>query len=266
MRPAPVTPGSRVSLRTRDAQPPPGLPRHLDGATRTLLDRLTQLQYALYAEATQGLLVVLQGRDASGKDATINAICGAFNQQGCVVTSFKSPSADELAHDYLWRVHRAMPARRIVGIFNRSHYEDVLAVRVRGLVPRTVWAKRYRQINEFERTLTECGTTIVKICLHVSKAEQRRRLLERLTNPRKNWKFAEEDLVDRARWDGYTQAYRDMLSRCSTRWAPWYVVPADDKHARNYLVASVLVAALERMAPRIPAGNPKLLARMKKII
>ena len=173
--------------------------------------------------------------------------------------------ADELAHDYLWRVHTAMPARRIIGIFNRSHYEDVLAVRVRGLAPRTVWARRYRQINEFERMLTESGTTVVKICLQVSKREQRRRLMARLTDPRKNWKFSEADLAGRAQWDDYTGAYREMLSRCSTRWAPWYVIPADDRHARNYLVASVLVAALERMAPRMPTASPKILARIKAL-
>jgi len=158
-----------------------------------------------------------------------------------------------------------MPPRRIIGVFNRSHYEDVLVARVQRLVPRAVWTKRYRQINEFERTLVESGTTIVKICLHVSRAEQRRRLLERLTDPHKNWKFSEDDLAARAAWDEYTVAYRDMLARCSTRWAPWYVIPADDKHSRNYLVASVLVSALQRLHPRYPAAKPALLRRMKDL-
>jgi PPK2 family polyphosphate:nucleotide phosphotransferase len=265
MRPAPVSPGSRVSLRSRDAQPPAGLPRNLPAATDALLYRLADLQGALYAEATRALLVVLQGRDASGKDATIKAVCGALNPMGTVVASFGVPTSTDLAHDYLWRVHRATPARRMVGVFNRSHYEDVLAVRVMHLVPRREWVKRYRHINEFERMLSESGTTVVKICLHVSKREQRRRLMARLTDPRKNWKFSEADLAGRAQWVEYTRAYRDLLSRCSTRWAPWYVIPADDRHARNYLVASVLVAALERMAPRMPTASPKILARFKAL-
>jgi len=255
-----------VSLRGNDAAPPPGLPRDLHAATDTLLDRLADLQAALYAERTRAVLIVIQGRDASGKDATIKTVCGTFNAQGCVVTSFKAPTATELAHDYLWRAHRAMPARGMIGVFNRSHYEDVLAVRVLRLVPRSMWARRYRQINEFERMLTESGTTIVKVCLHVSKAEQRRRLLERLANPKKSWKFSEDDLIARAHWQEYTRAYRDMLARCSTPWAPWYVIPADERHARNYLVANVLNAAFERLRPRYPTLDPTLVKRMKRVV
>lgn len=265
MRPTPVPPGSRVRLRSRDAHPPAGLPRNLAAATDTLLQRLADLQGALYAENERALLLVLQGRDASGKDATVKAVCGALNPMGTIVTSFGVPTTTDLAHDYLWRVHRAAPARRMVGVFNRSHYEDVLAVRVMRLVPRRVWDKRFRHINEFERLLTDSGTTVVKIFLHVSKHEQRRRLMARLTDPRKNWKFSEADLVGRAEWHDYTRAYRDMLSRCSTRWAPWYVIPADDRHARNYLVATVLVAALERMAPRMPLVKAKVLTRLKAL-
>lgn len=266
MRPAPITPGHRVALRNRDAAPPAGLPRDLHTATDALLGRLTSLQNAFYADGSRALLVVMQGRDASGKDATIKAVCGAFNPQGCRVSSFKAPTATELAHDYLWRAHKAMPAKRMVAVFNRSHYEDVLVVRVQRLAPRAAWSKRYRQINEFERMLTECGTLIVKFCLHVSRGEQRRRLLERLADQQKSWKFAEDDLVARAHWDEYTVAYRDMLARCSTSWAPWYLIPADDKHARNYLVASVLVAALERAHPRYPALRPALARRFKGLI
>jgi PPK2 family polyphosphate:nucleotide phosphotransferase len=266
MRPAPISPGRRVSLRRRDAAPPPGLPRDLHAATETLLTRLSDLQSAFYADGNRAMLVVIQGRDASGKDATIKAVCGAFNPQGCTVSSFKVPTATELAHDYLWRVHEVMPPRRMIAVFNRSHYEDVLVARVKRLVPFAVWSKRYHQINEFERMLTECGTSIVKICLHVSKAEQRRRLLERLTDSTKSWKFADEDLVARAHWDEYTAAYRAMLSRCSTPWAPWYVIPADDRHTRNYLVASVLVAALERMHPRYPTLNPRLVRQAKAMV
>jgi len=266
MRPAPVSPGHRVSLRKRDAAPPPGLPRDLHAATTALLARLSDLQSAFYTDGTRAMLVVIQGRDASGKDATIKAVCGAFNPQGCDVTSFKAPSTTELGHDYLWRAHRVMPARRMIAVFNRSHYEDVLVARVQRLVPRAVWSKRYRQINEFERMLSESGTTIVKICLHVSKAEQRRRLLERLTDAKKSWKFSEDDVVARAHWDEYTAAYRDMLSRCSTPWAPWYVIAADDKHARNYLIASILVAAFERLHPRYPTLSPKLVRQTKAMV
>jgi PPK2 family polyphosphate:nucleotide phosphotransferase len=265
MRPAPISAGTRVSLRKRDAEPPPGLPHDLAAATDTLLTRLGDLQARLFAEGSRALLVVLQGRDASGKDATIKTVCGAFNPQGCQVTSFKVPTVTELAHDYLWRAHRAMPPRGFIGVFNRSHYEDVLVARVQHLVPRSTWVKRFHQINEFERMLTESGMTIVKICLHVSKAEQKRRLLERLSDPTKNWKFSEDDLAARARWDDYTAAYHDMLVRCSTKWSPWFVVPADHRHARNYLVASVLVATLTRMRPRYPALRRGVLARMKAI-
>jgi PPK2 family polyphosphate:nucleotide phosphotransferase len=265
MRPTPVAPGTRVSLKASDAAPPSGLLSGLSAATDALLARITSLQAAMYAEAKRALLIILQGRDASGKDATIKAVCGAFNPQGCDVTSFRQPSETELAHDYLWRVHTVMPRVRMVGIFNRSHYEDVLVVRVNRLVRRSVWEARYRQINEFERMLTENGVSIVKICLHVSKREQRRRLAERMKDPEKNWKISASDLDDRARWHDYTVAYRDMLAKCSTRWAPWYLVPADDRHARNYLVAAILAGALERMAPRYPQADPKLLARVKKL-
>ena len=243
-----------------------GLPPDLHAATESLLARLADLQAKLYAEAQRSLLIVIQGRDASGKDATIKAVFGAFNPQGCDVTSFKAPTTTELAHDYLWRAHRAMPARGMVGVFNRSHYEDVLAARVMDLVPRSVWTKRFRQINEFERALAEEGMTIVKLCLHVSKAEQRRRLLERLADPRKSWKFSEDDVTAREQWDEYTVAYRDMLARCSTTWAPWYVIPADDKHSRNYMVASVIAAAMERMKLRYAPVDQKLARRFKKMV
>jgi PPK2 family polyphosphate:nucleotide phosphotransferase len=265
MRPSPVVPGTRVSLKGGDAKPPSGLPSDLPAATDALLARIASLQAAMYAEAKRSLLVILQGRDASGKDATIKAVCGAFNPQGCEVTSFRQPSEIERAHDYLWRVHAAMPPARMVGIFNRSHYEDVLVVRVNRLVRRSVWQDRYRQINEFEHMLVGSGMEIVKICLHVSKREQRRRLAERMKDPEKNWKISASDLDDRARWHDYTVAYRDMLSKCSTRWAPWYVVPADDRHARNYMVAAILAAALERIAPHYPKADRTLLARFKKL-
>lgn len=264
MRLVPVPPGSRVSLHTRDAAPPASLPGDLKGAMAPMLEKLHELQEALYGEGTRSLLIILQGRDASGKDGTIGHVGTAFNQQGCRVTAFKQPSHEELAHDFLWRVHRACPPRGSIGVFNRSQYEDVLAVRVHNLVPRSDWAKRFGQINEFEHMLTANGTTIVKLFLHVSKAEQRRRLLQRANDPEKNWKLSASDIEERGMWHDYTRAYQDVLSRCSTPWAPWYVVPADDKEARNYLVTGVLLAVLKRMAPVFPTGNPRIVGRFKR--
>jgi PPK2 family polyphosphate:nucleotide phosphotransferase len=262
----PVSPGSRARLAARDAQAPHGLPRDIDAATGRLLDELTRFQDALYAEGRRALLVVLQGRDAAGKDGTIRHVCRAFNPQGTVVASFGAPTGQELAHDYLWRVHAAMPPRGKIGVFNRSHYEDVLAARVHRLVPPAVWRPRYRQINEFERTLTECGVTIVKFFLHISHGEQRRRLAQRLADPHKNWKLSESDIADFPLWDAYTPAYRDVLARCSTRWAPWYIVPADDKAKRNYMVADVLRATLRKMGPKYPRASPALLKRAKRLL
>jgi PPK2 family polyphosphate:nucleotide phosphotransferase len=265
MRLLPIPPGSRVRLRNREAAVAPGpMPTDIKKATEDMLEVLRKLQAALYAESKRALLVVLQGRDASGKDGTVTHVCSAFNPAGCTVSSFKQPSAVELAHDYLWRVHRVTPARGMVGVFNRSQYEDVLAVRVHQLQPRSVWSKRYAQINAFEQMLTASGTVIIKLFLHVSKAEQRHRLLERTRDPLKNWKISASDLADRERWDDYTLAYQDMLSRCSTPWAPWYVVPADDKATRNYLVSGVILAVLRRMAPQFPRVNSRLLARYRR--
>jgi len=266
MRLAPVSPGSRVRLHDRDALPPASLPTELREETDAIHGHLHDLQERLYAESTRSLLIVLQGRDAAGNDGTTNHVGSAFNQMGCSVTSFKQPTAKELSHDYLWRVHQAVPARGTIGIFNRSHYEDVLAVRVHGLEPRRVWAARYAQINAFEQMLTANGVVIVKFFLHISRAEQRRRLLSRINDERKNWKISESDLADRKRWSVYTQAYEDVLARCSTPWAPWYVVPADDKTARNYLVSGVLLAALRRLAPTYPAARRHLLARYRRLL
>jgi PPK2 family polyphosphate:nucleotide phosphotransferase len=265
MRLVPIQPGSRVRLRSSDAAPPASLPHDLDQAIKTMLHQLSDLQEHLYAEDKRALLIVLQGRDASGKDGTVTHICGAFNPQGTRVTSFKVPTSEEAAHDYLWRVHHAVPARRYVGVFNRSHYEDVLVPRVHGLVPRAVWAKRFGQINDFERMLTENNVVILKFFLHVSRAEQAQRLRERAKDPTKQWKISASDISERHCWHDYTRAYQDVLSRCSTAWAPWYVVPADDKKARNYLVAGVLLATLQRLKPSYPPADPKLIARVKRL-
>jgi PPK2 family polyphosphate:nucleotide phosphotransferase len=264
MRLVPIPPGTRVRLRNRDAVAPGPMPADIKAATNGLLEQLGELQAALYAESKRALLIVLQGRDASGKDGTVAHVCSAFNQAGCSVSSFKQPTPEELAHDYLWRVHRVTPARGKVGVFNRSQYEDVLAVRVHKLQPRSVWIKRYSEINAFEQMLTANGTVIIKFFLHVSKAEQRHRLMARTRDPLKNWKISASDLADREVWDDYTAAYQDVLSRCSTPWAPWYVVPADDKAARNYLVSGVILAVLKRMKPQFPRVNSRLLARYRR--
>jgi PPK2 family polyphosphate:nucleotide phosphotransferase len=265
MRLVPVTPGSRARLRISDATPPRAIPHDLEEATKPLLHGLRDQQEMLYAEGKRSLLVVLQGRDAAGKDGTVKHICSAFNPQGTHVTSFKVPAGEEASHDYLWRVHRAVPPRGYVGVFNRSQYEDVLVTRVHNLVPRAVWSKRYAQINEFERMLTENGVTIVKFFLHISRAEQARRLRDRAADPTKQWKVSDSDVRERGYWQEYTLAYQDVLSRCSTPWAPWYVVPADDKQARNYLVAGVLLAVLQRMKPAYPPADPKLVSRVKRL-
>jgi PPK2 family polyphosphate:nucleotide phosphotransferase len=230
----------------------------LEAETSVLLDRLHSLQEAFHADSRHALLLVLQGRDASGKDGVIKTVYGAFNPTGVQVAAFGPPTALELRHDFLWRVHQVVPPRGMVGVFNRSHYEDVLAVRVRELVPESVWRARYAHINAFEQMLTDNGVIIRKCMLHVSRNEQHERLKARLDDPTKNWKFRLEDLKDRDRWDAYTDAYREMLERCSTPSAPWYVVPSDDKAVRNHLIARMLVETLESTKPRFPPMDDRV--------
>lgn len=225
----------------------------LEQATSDLLTRLAALQDAFHADGRHALLLILQGRDASGKDGVIKSVYGAFNPTGVQVAAFGPPTALELRHDFLWRVHQVVPPRGMIGVFNRSHYEDVLAVRVRKLAPVSVWQARFAQINHFEEMLHANGVVIRKCFLHISQEEQRARLLARLDDPTKNWKFRVEDLDDRARWDDYTEAYREALTRCSTPDAPWFVVPADNKALRNFLVAKMLVETLESLNPSYPA-------------
>jgi PPK2 family polyphosphate:nucleotide phosphotransferase len=216
------------------------------------LGRLAALQDRLWAEANHAVLVIIQGIDAAGKDGTIKHVAGAFNPQGCVVTSFKVPSALELAHDYLWRVHQRVPAKGEIGVFNRSHYEEVLVVRVHKLVPEAVWSSRYNQINAFEAMLTSCGTTIVKFFLHISKEEQRQRFQSRYDDPTKHWKFSMGDLEERKRWDDYIGAFEDMLARTSTPQAPWYVIPSDHNWFRNLAVAEILGDVIADLKPEYP--------------
>ncbi len=222
------------------------------------LERLTELQDVLWAESKRSLLVVLQGIDTGGKDGTIKHVFTGVNPQGVQVTAFKQPTPVELAHDFLWRVHNAVPPKGYIGIFNRSHYEDVLVVRVHNLVPKKIWKDRYDQINQFEQTLTESGTTILKFFLYISKDEQKKRLEQRLEDPTKQWKFAMGDLAERKRWDNYIAAYEDVLTRCNTDYAPWHIVPANHKWYRNLAVTGTIVETLEGMDLKYPAPAENL--------
>ncbi len=255
-----VEPGTAPKLADRDPGLRVGASDKGAGIERLagLVERLSLLHNRLSAEATRSLLLVLQGMDTAGKDGTIRHVLTGVNPQNCRVVSFREPSASELAHDFLWRVHAVCPARGEITIFNRSHYEDVVAVRVRKLAPEERWRPRYEHIRSFERMLSDEGTTIVKVFLQVSKAEQRRRLQERLDNPEKCWKFRVGDLDDRERFAQFTAAYEDVIEATSTAWAPWYVVPADHNWVRNLAVAEILVQALERLDPKVPPPDPAL--------
>ena len=248
-----VRSGRRVRLRDLDPAAAHGWTK--ETAAPELgrqLDRLTELQDRLWAEGKHAVLVVLQGIDAAGKDGTIRKVMTAFNPQGCPVTSFKVPSSEELAHDYLWRIHKAVPRKGEVGIFNRSHYEDVLVVRVHEIVPKAVWRTRYDEINAFERHLAANGTTIVKFFLSISKDEQRERFQERYDDPAKRWKFSMGDLAERERWDDYQAAFDDVLSKTSTDVAPWYVIPANRNWFRNLAVATILADTMAGLKPTYP--------------
>jgi PPK2 family polyphosphate:nucleotide phosphotransferase len=249
-----VEPGSPADLGTRDPGERVGADGKAEGLARIeeLVERLGGLHNRLFAEATRAVLLILQGMDTAGKDGTIRNVLTGVNPQGCRVVSFREPTSTELAHDYLWRIHRACPARGELGIFNRSQYEDVVAVRVRHLEPDRVWKRRYEHIRSFERMLSDEGTSVVKVFLHLSRDEQRKRLEERLQNPAKRWKFRAGDLDDRALWDEYQSAWEDAITETSTEWAPWYVVPADHNWVRNLAVAQILVDELERLDPKLP--------------
>ncbi len=217
-----------------------------------LRDKFIRWQQVLWSEGKQKLLIVLQATDAGGKDSTIRKVFMGVNPQGVKVVSFKAPSTLERSHDYLWRVHQAVPPAGMIGVFNRSHYEDVLVVRVDKLAPEKVWRKRYQQINDFERMLSETGTKILKFYLHISKDEQRERFQDRLDVPEKHYKFSLDDLEKRKQWDAYRDAFEEALTRCSTEWAPWYVIPADQKWYRNLAISEIIVKTLEDMNPQFP--------------
>lgn len=255
-----VTPGEIVDLAQIDPATTPAAPGDGD-KERTLKvadelrTELAGLQERLYAERKQSLLVVLQAIDAGGKDGTIKHVFGGLNPSSCRVASFGVPSDKELAHDFLWRVHPHAPARGEVVVFNRSHYEDVLVVRVKQLVEEAVWRGRYRLINDFELNLAAAGTRVVKIFLHISEEEQAERFRARLNDPTKRWKFRRADLEDRALWDQYRDAFAEAVSQTATGYAPWYVVPADRKWYRNWAVSRILVDTLDAMAPHYPPGE-----------
>ncbi len=238
----------------------PGDPRDTGGETKEaakaetgrLRRRLAVLQEKLYADGRYALLIVLQGMDASGKDGVVRHVFRGVNPQGVRVHSFKQPTPRESAQDFLWRVHQAVPPKGMIGIFNRSHYEDVLVVRVHGLVPEGVWRSRYARINDFEHLLAESGVRILKFCLHISKEEQRRRFDRRLLDARRHWKFSPDDLRERQHWAEYQRAYAEMLEACATPHAPWTIVPADHKWYRNLVVGRAVVAALEEMRLHYP--------------
>jgi len=249
-----VEPGQKIDLETIDASAKPaGLDReHAEHEFASLTERLRDLQHLMYAEGKRSLLVVLQGRDAAGKDGTIRGVFGPMNPQGCRVTSFKVPSKEELAQDFLWRCHKVAPRRGQIAIFNRSHYEDVLVVRVHDLVPESVWSKRYDHINAFERLLADNDTMILKFYLHIDRQEQLERFSKRIDNPKKNWKISDADYSERPYWDSYSRAFEDALSRCSTEYAPWYVIPANRKWFRNLVIAEIVADAMERLRMRFP--------------
>jgi PPK2 family polyphosphate:nucleotide phosphotransferase len=240
-----ITGKKKIKLKHFDPDHDAGLTREeADAKTAALCDEMMELQELLYAASEQSVLIVLQGRDTSGKDGTIRVVMGPLNSLACNVASFKVPTANELAHDFLWRVHQQTPARGQMTIFNRSHYEDVLVVRVHKLAPKPIWKARYDHINHFEQLLLDSNTILLKFYLHISQKEQEERLLEREQDATKAWKLSVGDWKEREHWDAYTEAYEDALNRCSTKDAPWHIVPANKKWFRNLAVAQTIVDAL----------------------
>ena len=237
---------SPVKLRDFDPEYDAGLDKEAgEEKLKKLSAELTRLQELLYAAGQQSVLIVLQGRDTSGKDGTIKTVMGPLNSLGCQVASFKVPTSEELAHDFLWRIHKHTPGKGEITVFNRSHYEDVLVVRVHKIVPEKVWRSRYVHINDFEKLLAESNTIVLKFYLHISKQEQEQRLLEREQDATKYWKLSAGDWKEREHWNDYTRAYEDALSQCSTKHAPWFIVPANKKWFRNLAVAEAVVSALK---------------------
>lgn len=249
-----VKPGTQVRLKTLPTDTTPGIKGKPDveAILRKTAEKMAVLQYLMFAESKRALLIVLQAMDTGGKDGSIKHVMTGLNPAGVRVTSFKVPSAEEMSHDFLWRIHHAVPPKGDFGIFNRSQYEDVIVVRVHDLVPRSVWKARYDQINAFEQHLTLNGVTILKFFLHISKDEQKRRIQARMDDPERRWKLSPADFKERDFWDDYQQAYEDALIRCSTPWAPWYIIPADKKWFRNLAVAQIMLETLESLKMKFP--------------
>ena len=249
-----VKPGTQVDLSILDTAETDDFksPKDAKKALKKDRKRLAALQERFYAWDNKALLIVLQGMDTAGKDGTIRHVMSGVNPQGVTVTSFKVPTPEERAHDYLWRIHKAAPKRSTIGIFNRSYYEDVLVVRVHNLVSPEVWGQRYEQINAFEKFLTDNNVVVLKFFLHISKDEQARRLQARLDTPEKRWKFNKNDLKERKLWDDYIAAYTDAVQKCSTEYAPWYIVPSDNKWYRNYVVGRIITETLTDLNPQFP--------------
>jgi PPK2 family polyphosphate:nucleotide phosphotransferase len=255
-----IAPGSKVDLGAHQPDSHLGLRGESSARERTAkrAKRMADLATMLMAEHKRSVLVVLQGMDASGKDGTVKHCLGGLNPMSVRVAGFRAPNSTELAHDFLWRIHQVLPQRGEIGIFNRSHYEDVLVVRVEELVPKQVWKKRYAAINAFEQHLANEGTIVVKLFLHISQAAQAKRFRERISDPTKNWKFSPDDLAKREKWDEYMTAYRAMLERTSTAAAPWHVVPADHKWVRDAVVTDILTRALDKLDLKWPELAPEM--------
>jgi PPK2 family polyphosphate:nucleotide phosphotransferase len=249
-----VNPGSKIRLSEFDAgfKDQHESHEHALPEIEAYSQKLHDLQYLMYAEGKRSLLICLQGRDAAGKDGTINHVLGAMNPQGCSVTGFKVPSKEEAAHDFLWRYHQATPAQGHVAIFNRSHYEDVLVVRVHNLVPKKVWSQRYEHINHFEKLLHDNGTHILKFYLHIDPEEQLERFKQRIEDPARHWKISDGDYAERPFWDEYSEAFEDALSKCSTEYAPWFVIPSNHKWFRNLAISRIVAETLESLDMKFP--------------
>jgi PPK2 family polyphosphate:nucleotide phosphotransferase len=253
-----VQPGTQLNLSAISADGKAyfdGKREAADSEFKAYRKELAEWQNRLYADGKQKLLIVFQALDAGGKDGTIRRVFSGVNPQGVRVASFKAPTQEELDHDYLWRIHKVVPGKGMIRVFNRSHYEDVLVVRVHNYVPESVWRPRFEQINQFEKLLTDTGTTILKFYLHISKDEQAKRFQERLDDPNKHWKFDAEDLEKRKFWDDYTVAFEEAISQCSTEYAPWYVIPANQNWYRNWAITRTIVETLREMNPQYPVSN-----------
>lgn len=256
-QPLTVKSGKKIDLTEFDPRYCGGIAdkEEAERETQRNIGTLDELAYRLYAENRGAVLLVLQGMDTSGKDGTIRRVMNGIDPQSCQVTSFKQPSLLEHDHDFLWRIACAVPRRGNIGIFNRSHYEDVIIVRVHELVPKEEWKSRYDRINDFEHMLVGGGTRLIKVFLHISKEEQRERLQTRIDDPKRRWKFSKQDIEERKLWDDYQRAYEDALTKCNTEHAPWHIVPADRKWYRNYIVSRLLRTALEEMNPQFPPAE-----------